>query len=394
MLAVECFSRRKSRKYETADLRSEASQIQGHPGEKMDIKTTNGSIDEKVIIANAMAILTRVRKRQQDLPGYLDKPLSKETIEGYRTEVKRLTKHTVDVASIIIKAKSTCSLRTWYRRKAALIWCSMAELSRLAIDKNGELQKVSVEDLSKLVRHTNLLDAIDRELPPAKESRKPAHGKRKDLRGLPDDWRQQILDLMPNYRLPILTLAITGCRPAELVKGVEWTLVNDKLHAVIHGAKVTKYAGQTIRELIYPVEPGMSMALADILRENNGSLRVTVKSAGSITWAIRSVGKRAFPKFKKAITAYCFRHQVAADEKANSQGSEDPKAAMLTLSALLGHAVDRTRGYYGHQKQARSGGVSPEKVVASKEVKQKNPVDYSLLNNSKAWDIKSSPKLW
>lgn len=45
--------------------------------------------------------------------------------------------------------------------------------------------------------------------------------KRQDMRGLPDDWRERLIERMPNYGPATLTAAVTGCRPAELASGVQ-----------------------------------------------------------------------------------------------------------------------------------------------------------------------------
>ena len=86
-------------------------------------------------------------------------------------------------------------------------------------------------------------------------------------------------------------------------------------------------------------------------------LEVKIQSAINLTTAIRSAGKRAFPKRKKSITCYSFRHQVTADWKSISKQSHDIEDALIEVSKALGHASDATKRYYGHSEQAKSDGL-------------------------------------
>lgn len=78
---------------------------------------------------------------------------------------------------------------------------------------------------------------------PQKE-RKPRHSKHKDQAGLPPNWREKLLMRMDTYRLPFLAIAITGCRPDELNKGVHFMIRDGELHVRINGTKVKDKSGQ------------------------------------------------------------------------------------------------------------------------------------------------------
>ena len=81
------------------------------------------------------------------------------------------------------------------------------------------------------------------------KQRRPSHSKRRDLRGLPEDWRERLVARMPKYRSAALTSAVARCRPKELKKGVQLAIVGRMLIATINGAKVTEKAGQPWRRL-------------------------------------------------------------------------------------------------------------------------------------------------
>jgi hypothetical protein len=130
--------------------------------------------------------------------------------------------------------------------------------------------QTAVRKMGRLVEwHKRLQD----EPGPLVEERRPRHSKRQDLRGLPDDWRERLVARMPNYRLAALTNAVTGCRPDELVKGVQLAINGRMLVATIQGAKVTgenwqhgaailaaDSATPLVRMLVAEVRAGVSLA--------------------------------------------------------------------------------------------------------------------------------------
>jgi hypothetical protein len=87
------------------------------------------------------------------------------------------------------------------------------------------------------------------------------HTKRQDMAGLPPDWRERPIERMPTYRLATLTAAVTGCRPAELVRGVRMSIEGGMLVAFIRGAKVdvARGKGQEWRRLEWPLDHPSAM---------------------------------------------------------------------------------------------------------------------------------------
>lgn len=204
--------------------------------------------------------------------------------------------------------------------------------------------------------------------------------KRTRLRGLPDDWRDQMFAnaKTSKYRDAIAVLAATGARPAELEKGITVSLTNENtLTFTIIGVKThTGKYGQEIRKLDIAANSVVTRHLVARVREH-GQLRIEA-NAGSLSDYARHLGKKTFPSLKKAVSAYCFRHQFAADLKAEGMESAD-------VSAALGHCVDETQGYYASARSAR-GSSGVQKVVGTREVREKTPEKMHQLSLGKSYE--------
>ena len=193
------------------------------------------------------------------------------------------------------------------------------------------------------------------------------HSKRIRLRGLPTDWREQIfagLRSSSKYRDVVAVLSATGARPAEFEHGIEVTTgPADTLNFKIVGVKTHggKY-GQAERSFNVAVDRPELQYLRERVESNAGRLLVKA-SAGALSDKIRQLSEKVFPKLKSAVSAYVFRHQMAADLKASDISDTD-------VSAALGHSVDETKGFYGAAQSARSvGGVTG--IVATRIVREK-----------------------
>jgi integrase len=347
---------------------------------KDDIKGVKmaSRVERNATIDHALAIISMVEIRQKSLPGYNGKEPSEKTANEYAQIVGNLLKGATNIHDVIAKAKDTTSIRTWYKRRAALIHAHVKfikkRIRRYESDKDVFDSDNQIKEIKALSTGLETVEAS-----PPIGTRKPAKSKKQDLKYLPLCWRQDIILRMPNYQLPVLTLALTGCRPSELVKGVVWSIKDGKLHTEIRGTKINKHAGQELRGFDCPIEGDFAPKIADFILNAGGSVIAKIDSAINLTTAIREAGKRAFPRLKKSITSISFRHQFAADWKARAHSSEDPESALLDLSIALGHRSDVTKRYYGHEKQAGGGGVGPENVTGSSLVKQAKKKDFSVI---------------
>jgi hypothetical protein len=192
------------------------------------------------------------------------------------------------------------------------------------------------------------------------------NSKRVRLRGLPNDWRGRMFEGLRSgskYQDVLAVLSATGARPAEFTQGIEVTLeAAGALHFKIEGVKTHggKY-GQAERGFSVSVDRPELVYLRDRLIQNNGPLIVKA-SAGALSDKVRQLSEKVFPNLKSTVSAYVFRHQLAADLKAS--GLLDTE-----VSAALGHSVDETKGYYGAAQSARStGGI--KNIRSSRKVRE------------------------
>ena len=197
--------------------------------------------------------------------------------------------------------------------------------------------------------------------------------KRQSLAGLPANWRVDLCKraVGGRYLFSLIVLTLTGCRPSELVDGIDVWRGKDEvtgkllIHFRIRGAKVKGSQGQPFRTISYDTnDPHPLTVVVNELLDTQPEPRVFVqlRSAVNLTVEIRRLARSLWPKHKQPITAYCFRHQFAADLKANG----DDEAA----SRGLGHISAETRRAYGTASQASKGHrLRPLQIDAKRPVK-------------------------
>lgn len=181
--------------------------------------------------------------------------------------------------------------------------------------------------------------------------RKKRRSKRITLKGLPMDWCEQICNYnkKSKYRAAFLTASLTGCRPAELCNGVMVSYRNEGaenfLTFKIKGAKFNESSGQEWREIIYRVSNPDGMLADAIALVQRGDKTISIENPANFSVEIRRIAREVFSEHKKPITAYCFRHQFAANLKAYGDGD--------LVSLALGHRSLKTKKVYGHRGQKR-----------------------------------------
>lgn len=206
-----------------------------------------------------------------------------------------------------------------------------------------------------------------------------SHSKRSRLRGLPANWRSlmfQGIRKTSKYKDVVAVLSATGARPSEFENGIavelestgglRFTVIGTKTHGGKFGQAQRSFSVLTNRpELEY---------LANRIAENGGPLSISAK-AGALSDKIRQLSEKVFPTLRSSVSAYVFRHQVAADLKASGLSDED-------VSAALGHSVDETKRYYGTAQSAREpGGISG--IRASQPVRTKTREKIRNLERSR-----------
>lgn len=274
------------------------------------------------------------------------------------------------LAEVVADTTSTC---TYFKRIAALRYYlhlrhqQLMQLAREDCDgRSSVLQSQLREHLEQLQTFVTLQqDGFRRR-------RSKRRSKRQALAGLPDDWRSQLCrrGAHGRYANALRVLALSGCRPSELANGVlVWREREEGagaliLHIGINGAKVKAAQGQPYRCISYLADDPHPLVAAlnrQLNAEEDAYLHISVASARNLTVEIRRLARGLWPGHKHAITAYCFRHQWAADMKSFIDGD--------AVSRGLGHVSAKTRRLYGVASQARQDGLKPIRVIADRPIR-------------------------
>jgi integrase len=248
------------------------------------------------------------------------------------------------------EALRTSSKATYYSRKAALIFVAAHRLLT-ALEINDRLNALKSARVLKL-----FFTYADGPTALAAGSVCPIDaktkvGKRKSLRGLPQDWRTQMVDAAPSTcRDWILLLAVAGMRPEEIAQGVKVQPIDGGVRLTITGAKIDRGHGQP--ERVVEAHGELALLLAE-----GGPRTIEAPTANIVSVAAGRLGRKVFGQRRShTVSAYSFRHQLASDLKASGLGGE-------TVSAILGHAVDDTKKQYGTSKQAR--GLQTTRLISA-----------------------------
>lgn len=289
------------------------------------------------------------RAKELELAAILD--AWKATGDRTRVQYKRIIKRRLvdaggraDLAGL--------SRASWYPARAALR-IGLAETYRVA--KRGYDAAMKGGDMDTaaraIQRAKNALDDLEAvssaTAPPAE---KIAHSARQRLPKVAGSWQAQVYEQASAVQRPaVAVLWATGCRPAELARGVDVFIDKDSgaLCVRIPGAKVNdaKQAGQPVRVLVISKSSRAGKALLAVLGD---AQRVQVRRAAKrITKDFLAIR----PKLPAGwtVSAYSFRHQAAANLKA------DLGDAGKTASAL-GHRSTRSQQRYGTARQRQAGG--------------------------------------
>lgn len=279
----------------------------------------------------------------------VDRPLKESTIAEYSRVAARMGEmhwHEYSMSQQLGRRTAVVARYAWRRGMAHRLLGVLSEIDR-------ELDR----DKRRVLRQTMALYSQQLEAPqpiyhPASLSHRKRQSKRASLCGLPADWRVLLLArLKSTDRLTAAVLILTGCRPAELRKGVYVRRVGASLEFTIQGAKVSDLTGAGQPERILLIN-----AKAILGEEINESLLKKISLEGD-EMVIQETGQnRAFEKrlsraAKRAglsgISAYSLRHQFSADLKGEAEPDQ--------VSLALGQVSRRSRKRYGHAKQRRSG---------------------------------------
>lgn len=174
------------------------------------------------------------------------------------------------------------------------------------------------------------------------------HSKKRGLGALirREGWQANLFDSTPEkFRAAVAVLLLTGARPAELAQGVTVVVAGTHLEITVPGAKLGAMRGQPVRTLMVTRDNPFAEHLATIA----GDCKVTVSAdAKRLCDAVRSAGKRAFPRMRDTVSPYSLRHAVASALKA---AGIDPEG----IAQVLGHQATRSQQTYGMACHGRQG---------------------------------------
>lgn len=296
--------------------------------------------------------------------------VSEKTQNEYIAEALRiLKKRKTNGDSLSDVVNSTTKKSTFFKRVAALKYYLIWIGSTAAMTLSEKRCEDSLHNIKLVIKDVNELHSIiNNGFFGTHEERK---SKRTSLKGLPQNWMERLCNYNANskYRTALLIMCLTGCRPAELVQGVDISLSEDienkkfVIEFEIIGAKLSDTKGQPIRKISYVYDPSNKLlsALIDAtsLIESK-SATFYIESAINFTTEIKRIGAVLWPTHTESITSYSIRHQIASNFKKHLSSDDVSKA--------LGHASPKTKKTYGSVSQSK--GTAPEvSISASREIK-------------------------
>lgn len=314
------------------------------------------------------------------LRGKTPKEPSERSKADYVAQAMRLLRDNATPAQAWERAADTEKIETWSKRAACLTWFAMQRMqevlkeqdrmqARGAAAADHPQHQIWLAAVEECTRWASVITARSIQLPLKKVVKRAS--KRK-VGKLPMHWRELIARRMQVWKWEYVTQAVTGCRPEELALGVNLSISDGQLTAVVIGAKLGDDAGQSQRTLRWDLgKPSpLVKVLAEQVKQRGGALRVSLDGRknpnprAAYSRAISNAAKREWPSHPVSITAYSLRHAFADDLKDDDQLERPQK------SAAMGHQVDRTISGYGQQGRGRGAfSVAPDDVSAEKQVR-------------------------
>lgn len=255
------------------------------------------------------------------------------------------------------------SAASWHATKAALSW-GAARAWRDEMRAGDRAQKAG--DVAGAEAHVRRAIIAAEAMAAIETAQRPEPTKRRASKRatLPaaEGWQRRVFDgATPAQRPAVALLWATGCRPAEIEKGVDVGRDRQgRLMVRIPGAKIHDGhgAGQPVRLLMIDEASPAGAALAAILGD---APRMTVqRSATRLNKDFEAIRRRV----GGTASPYSMRHQVAADLKAVMEAEN--------VAAALGHRVTRSQARYGSTRQAK-GGAAIMAAQATHPVKETRP---------------------
>lgn len=190
---------------------------------------------------------------------------------------------------------------------------------------------------------------------------------KKDVGSLAADFRTKIVghaikataEHGAEWLHPVCVLTATGCRPAELEKGVRVRMGKEPgtMEFIVAGAKINREQNRGIAIRIVKVTThdakGLprfwAQPLLDLVK--SGTQVVSIASPTAFGTRITEASRRLWPRRRSHASPYSFRHAMCSDLKS---AGLDP----VTIAKVMGHASTRASLGYGRRSKG-GGGESP-----------------------------------
>lgn len=299
--------------------------------------------------------------------------VSDETAQRYRREFARL------VADGTTAYEEANSAQHWNLLRTASRFCLEAEIRRLRAESEQARRKKNIPlAQEKTIEAFRLAIALDEQflayghktwadkrnqmkaegLKPANRSKRDTKTPRTELVGvLLADSRHRGHKVANRHAEALAVLALTGCRPSELKRGVEVVLTPGGLIAFkIAGAKCNETRGQDTRYMGMKVTCPLTRGMSQACKEAGGRKVITMTDADqrSLNRALRLHG----------LSCYSFRHAFGSQMKNNiATGAMKPEQ----VAKAMGHASTKSVTYYGRTTRHRT--TRAVEVNATREVK-------------------------
>lgn len=249
---------------------------------------------------------------------------------------------------------------SWHTVKAAVMHQLAEEYRRWRKAGDKEPDFARAVDAAKRARRAVLAfeKVAKMERPPREPV--PSRSKGRTLPAL--SWQEQVMASATVKQKPFVALMwATGCRPAEIERGVTVRRVQGGIEIEIPGAKVTETKGQPRRKILIDAKSpaGLHLGMALGAKAEIEMSRKAKRIGNDFADIRRRTGLAT-------VSAYSFRHQVSADLKA---AGVDKNA----IAQVLGHASERTQGRYGRPSKGRAGGGIILDAIGSRPVRTGRP---------------------
>jgi integrase len=227
--------------------------------------------------------------------------------------------------------------------------------------------------LTTLVSLANALESMPQgrsaKFSPGSSFKPVRKSKSTSVRYAEEGWEAKVLRAVPEkYKLAWALQCATGCRPAELARGVTLLRAEDgSILFRVKGAKVGPASGHEWREITLTADDSAIVKALGSWLTRMSSAKTAFELKDKVNTYCRAIAracKKSFPgiNLQKQLSAYSARHQRKADWKSAGLTRDE-------LAKALGHRSTRSAAYYGRYAKRRKSAVKPKAVRASGLVK-------------------------